>query len=75
MTPNPVEEIEHIRHQLGAAVDFDVHRIFADLRRSQEISGRTYVQRPARRVAANQVMHGSFGSESTLHNESSPETP
>ncbi len=75
MTPNPIDEIKQIRHQLGAEAGFDIHRIFAELRESQASSGRTYVSHHARRVADNQVLHGSFGGESTLHNESSPETP
>jgi len=63
MTPNPIDEIKRIRHQLGADDDFDVHRIFAELRRSQEMSGRTYISRPPRRLAANNPLQASGEAE------------
>jgi hypothetical protein len=56
MIPDPVAEIKRIRHELGAAMDFDIHRIFDDLRRQQATSGRNYVRHPARRVADNKTM-------------------
>ena len=55
MIPDPVAEIKRIRHELGAEMDFDVHRIFDDLRRREATSGRRYV-RPARRIADNQSL-------------------
>ncbi len=57
--PNPIDEIKRIRHQLGADVDYDVRRVFAELRELQETSGRSYVQHPPRRVANNNPMHES----------------
>ena len=59
MTSNPIEEIKQIRHQLGADADFDIHRIFAELRFSQASSGRSYVRGTPRRIADNKPMHGS----------------
>ena len=56
MIPDPVAEIKRIRHELGAAMDFDIHRIFDDLRRQQATSGRSYVRHPARRISDNQTM-------------------
>ena len=56
MIPDPVAEIKRIRHELGAEMDFDVHRIFDDLRRREATSGRKYVRRPARRIADNQSL-------------------
>jgi hypothetical protein len=56
MIPDPVAEIKRIRHELGAEMDFDVHRIFDDLRRREATSGRSYVRRPARRIADNQSL-------------------
>ena len=52
-TPNPIEEIKAIRHQLGADAGYDIHRIFAELRDTQISSGRSYIDLPPRRVAAN----------------------
>jgi hypothetical protein len=57
MTVSPIEEIKRIRHQLGADADFDIHRVFAELRASQASSGRTYIQHAPRRVAGNNSMH------------------
>ncbi len=56
MIPDPVAEIKRIRHELGAEMDFDVHRIFDDLRRREATSGRKYVRRPGRRIADNQSL-------------------
>ena len=55
MIPDPTTEIKRIRHQLGAEMDFDLDRIFAQLRCRQESSARTYVRRPARKPIANRV--------------------
>jgi hypothetical protein len=74
MTLNPIEEIKRIRHQLGAKADFDVHRIFEELRASQASSGRSYVQGTPRRIADNQALQPSSGGQSTLHNKSNPGT-
>ena len=75
MTPTPIDEIKQIRHQLGADANFDIHRIFAELRESQASSGRSYVNHDARRVADNQELHGSSGGTTTLHNQSTSGTP
>lgn len=48
MIPDPTVEIKRIRHELGADVNFDLERIFAELRRQQENSDRVYVQLPNR---------------------------
>jgi len=56
MIPDPVAEIKRIRHELGAEMDFDVHRIFDDLRRREATSGRKYVRRTARRIADNEAL-------------------
>ncbi len=60
-TPDPTEEIKAIRHRLGAAFDYDLDRIFADIQRRQRESGRTYVTRPPRRIADNKAMNRSRG--------------
>ena len=72
MIPDPTAEIKRIRHQLGADMDFDLNRIFADLRRRQETSGRTYVRRPARRSMANPAMQRSGGGDVSSNGESTP---
>ncbi len=46
MPLNPIEEIKLIRHQLGADVGYDIHRIFEDLRAAKASSHRTYVDIP-----------------------------
>ena len=48
MIPDPVAEIKRIRHELGAEMDFDVHRMFDDLRQREATSGRSYVRRTTR---------------------------
>ena len=57
--PDPTEEIKAIRHRLGAAFDYDLDRIFADIQRHQSESGRTYVTRSPRRIADSNVMRRS----------------
>lgn len=57
MTPNPIEEIKQIRHQLGAEADFDVHRIFQQLREQQAVSDRTYTATPKPSIADIKSMH------------------
>jgi len=73
--PDPTEEIKAIRHRLGEAFDYDLDRIFADIQRRQTESGIKYVSLPPRKIAKNQVLHGSSGSETTLHNQSTTGTP
>jgi hypothetical protein len=43
-TPDPTEEIKTVRHQLGAELDFDLHRIIEATLQRQRTSGRTYVR-------------------------------
>lgn len=57
MIPDPTDEIKAIRHRLGAELDYDLDRIFDDIRRRQEESGRTYVTMPPRRPADNQAVN------------------
>ena len=71
--PDPTEEIKAIRHRLGAAFDYDLDRIFADIQRRQSESGRTYVTRQPRRIADNNAMHRSGeAARSEVENRSSP---
>ena len=70
MTPNPIDEIKRIRHQLGADAGFDIHRVFAELRELHAGSGRSYVDHPPRRVADNHAMHRSGGGELLDNGES-----
>jgi len=51
--PDPTVEIKAIRHRLGAAFDYDLGRIFADIQRRQAESGRSYVTMPPRQIADN----------------------
>lgn len=71
-TPNPIEEIKAIRHQLGANAGFDIHCIFAELRDAQNSSGRSYVDLPPRRVAANHAMQRSGGGDVSGSGDSTP---
>ena len=48
MNPDPTTEIQRIKHELGAEVNFDLDRMFARLRERQEASGRVYVRRAGR---------------------------
>jgi len=72
MIPDPTAEIKRIRHQLGADMNFDLDRIFAQLKRRQETSGRTYVRRPARKPMANHAMQRSGDGNVPGNGESSP---
>jgi len=56
---DPTAEIKAIRHRLGAAFDYDLDRIFADIQRRQSESGRTYVTMPPRKIADNNAMRRS----------------
>tara|TARA_R100000365_G_C2701868_1_gene40099 strand:- start:51 stop:281 length:231 start_codon:yes stop_codon:yes gene_type:complete len=71
-TLNPIEEIKAIRHRLGADAGYDIHRIFAELRDSQASSGRSYVDLPPRRIAANHAMQRSGGGDVDDSGESTP---
>jgi hypothetical protein len=71
MIPDPTAEIKRIRHQLGADMNFDLDRIFAQLKRRQETSGRKYVRRPARKPMANHAMQRSGGGDLSDNGESS----
>ena len=51
MIPDPTVEIKQIRHQLGADADYDLDRIFDNLRRRQATSRRQYVRLPSRKPA------------------------
>ena len=48
MIPTPTEEIRAIKRELAARFDFDLHRIFEDLRRREKESGRVYITLPSR---------------------------
>lgn len=54
---NPIDEIKRIRHELGAQADYDIHRVFAELRKLESSSGRSYVRHNPRRVSDNKAMH------------------
>lgn len=72
MIPDPTAEMKRIRHELGAADDFDVRRIFARLRRLEAKSDRTIVRRDPRRIADNNAMHRSGkAASSEIENPSS----
>jgi hypothetical protein len=62
---NPIDEIKRIRHELGASVGYDIHRVFEELRSLQITSGRSYVRHHPRSLSDTQVLHGSSGDEST----------
>jgi RNA binding exosome subunit len=51
MERSPIEEIREIRHQLAEKFDNDVDRIFEDLLRQQNESGRKYIRLPKREPA------------------------
>ena len=53
MIPDPTAEIKRIRHELGAADDFDIAKIFARLRRTESDSGREYAIRSPKRPSDN----------------------
>ncbi len=71
MIPDPTVEIKQIRHQLGADADYDLDRIFDNLRRRQATSGRQYVRLPSRKPADNEPLHteprAAWVLESTSH--------
>ncbi len=55
MIPDPTTEIKAIRHRLGAAFDYDLDRICADIQRWQTESGHKYVTMPPRKIADKAV--------------------
>lgn len=59
--PDPTDEIKAVRHRLGAAFDYDLDRIVADIQRRQNQSGRRYVTMPARKITDNKTMQPSGG--------------
>ena len=62
-TPDPTEEIKAVRHRLGEKFDFDLDRIYADIEKRQESSGRQYLTLPARRIVRQKSSPGSGGVE------------
>ena len=62
-TPDPTEEIKAVRHRLGEKFDFDLDRIYADIEKRQESSGRQYLTLPARRIARQKSLPASGGVE------------
>ena len=54
-----VASVRKIREELAAAFDYDVHAVFADLRRREAGLGNRLVTQPQR---PNQAMHPSGGS-------------
>lgn len=60
-TPDPTEEIKAVRHRLGEQFHFDLDRIYADIEKRQESSGRQYLTLPARRIARQKSLPDSGG--------------
>ena len=60
-TPDPTEEIKAVRHRLGEKFDFDLDRIYADIEKRQESSGRQYLTLPAQRIARQKSLPASGG--------------
>ncbi len=56
---NPItEEIREIRHRLAAQFGNDLDRIFADIQRKEQESGRVVVDRRDERLAADKSGKG-----------------
>ena len=72
--PDPTAEIKAIRHRLGAAFDYDLDRIFADIQRRQKESGRKYVTMPPRKIADNNPLQRS-GEVRPIEVENPPSPP
>lgn len=71
MTDQPIlDELHSIRERLLAESGGTLAGLVARLRKDQQESGRIIRKNPT-----NQVLHGSSGGESTLHNESTSGTP
>jgi hypothetical protein len=49
-----VEEVRKIREEHAAKFDYDLARIFADLKEKERTSGREYVTLPPKRLAEAQ---------------------
>lgn len=47
-----VAEVRRVRERLSARFNYDLDAIFADLKAREKASGRKYVQRPPRLLAA-----------------------
>ncbi len=77
MPLSPTEDIRAARRMLAARFGNDLDRIVADLRRQESESDAEFVTLRSRvpRSTTNQVLHGSSGGGTTLHNESSSGTP
>ena len=76
MILDPNDEILAIKRRLSAKLDNDVHRIFEDLRQRRNEGEHEVIVLPPRRCSTtNQVLHGSSGGGSTLHNRPTPRTP
>ena len=71
-TPDPTDEIKAIRHRLGAAFDYDLDRIVADIQRRQSESERKYVTMSPRRIADNKAMQPSGGGPVVRDGTSTP---
>jgi len=72
----PNDEILAVERRLTAKWENDVHRIFEDLRQRQNEGEYEVIVVPPRRCSTtNHVLHGSSGSTTTLHNQSTPGTP
>jgi hypothetical protein len=69
--PDPTDEIKAIRHQLGAAFDYDLDRIVADIQRRQAESGRNYITMPPREIADDNAMHPTGGGTGPRNGDSS----
>jgi hypothetical protein len=62
-TPDPTEEIKAVRHRLGEQFDFDLDRIYADIEKRQESSGREYLTLPAKRIVRRKSLSDSDSRE------------
>ena len=47
-----IAEVRAVRDEHPARFDYDIDAIFRDIRAAQEMSGREYVQFPARRISS-----------------------
>ena len=56
-----VAEVRAIRDALAARCDYDLKKIFRELRQLQASSGRKYVRYPARRTASADDLRASYG--------------
>jgi len=70
-TPDPTEEIKAVRHRLGDKFDFDLDRIYADIEKRQESSGRQYLTLPPRRIARQKSLPASGGVEGETYDDQS----